>query len=395
MANLSVSIGDLKFKNPIFVSAGDPTLTAKLTKKSIETGVGAVVIKTCSVHEEEHIVTRATRGFPDRYVEKGNYMNLSPGIAFKTPEEEAAIISEVKPVAEKEGCVVIASIAAPACAWQEWEEMAKLMEEAGADAIEILMACPVPMVPGLGVDGATEENLRDILKTIGKVVEIPLIMKTSEIHPFFLKQFAQGIEDSNSAAAWHVQGHANTPVIDVENAEPLLPPGAGWGRPQRGIGVEACFNASKFTHLPILSTGGVYDWRSAVERLMAGATLSGIHSEITYKGFKIVPNIIRGLENFLDRKGYSGVQEIIGKAGHYNNPEYKAKWYVTHAMPKEKVEIKVDDAKCTGCGICIGCIFDAIFLDDISGKVKLILEECQRCGRCVSLCPNDAITMQS
>lgn len=393
MANLSVSIGDLKFKNPVFISAGDPTLTTKLTKKSIETGAGAVVVKTCSLHEEEYIVTRATRGFPDRYVEKGNYMNLSPGIAFKTPEEEASIIREVKAVAKKEGCVVIASIGAPAHAWKEWEEMAKLMEEAGADAIEIMMCCPVPMVPGLGVDGATEDNLRDILKCIGKVVKIPLIMKTSETHPFFLKQFAQGIENSNSATAWHVQGHSNTPVIDVESGEPLLPPGAGWGRPQRGIGVEACFNATQFTSLPILSTGGVYDWRSVVERLMAGSTLAGIHSEITYKGFEVIPKIIRGLEDFLDRKGYSGAQDIIGNAKQYTDPEYKKNWYVSHALPKEKVEIKVDEAECTECGICNGCIFDAILFDDASGKAKIILEECERCGRCVSLCPSDAITM--
>jgi len=393
MANLSVSIGDLNFKNPVFASAGDPTLTAKLTKKSIEAGVGAVVMKTCSIHEEEYIVTRASRGFPDRYVEQGNYMNLSPGIAFKTPEEEAQMIHEIKPVAEKEGCVVIASIGAPARAWEEWEKMAKLMKEAGADAIEIMMCCPVPMVPGLGAEGATEENLREILKAIRKVVNIPLIMKTSEIHPFFLKQFAKGIEDGG-AAAWHVQALAKMPVIDVDSGELMAPPIFGHGRPQRGIGVESCLVASNLTQMPILSSGGVYDWRSAVERLMAGATLAGIHSEITYKGFKILPKIIKGLEDFLDRKGYSGVQDIIGKAVHCTSPEWKQKWFATHAVPKEKVKIYVDDAKCTGCGSCLGCIFDAIYLDDVVEKAKIILEECERCGRCVSLCPKEAIIMQ-
>ena len=216
--------------------------------------------------------------------------------------------------------------------------MAKIVEEAGADAIEIMMCCPVPQVPGLGADGATEENLREILKTIRKVVKIPLIMKTSETHPFFLTQLARGIEDGG-ADAWHVQGHANMPVIDVEIGETLLPPGAGWGRPQRGIGVEACFTASKLTSLPRLSTGGIYDWRSVVERLMAGATLTGIHSEITYKGFKILPKIIKELENFLDRKGYSGVQYIIGKAVHCTSPEWKQNWYASHAVPKEKVVV--------------------------------------------------------
>ncbi|HBY57836.1 MAG TPA: hypothetical protein DEG96_08280 [Candidatus Atribacteria bacterium] len=393
MANLAVSIENLNFKNPIFVSAGDPTLTAKLAIKSIETGVGAVVLKTCSKHEEEYIVTRATRGFPDKFVEKGNFMNLSPGIAFKTPQEEAAMIKDIMPIAKKENCVVIASIGAPARAWDEWEEMAKLMEEAGADAIEIMMCCPVPMVPGLGAEGATEENLRDILKVIKKAVKIPLIMKTSETHSFFLRQFARGIKDGGGDA-WHVQAHVNTPVVDIDTGELMCPDVAGWGRPQRGIGVETALVTSTLVEIPILSTGGVYDWRSVVERLMAGATLVGIHSEITYKGFEILHKAIKGLEDFLDQKGYKGVQDIIGKAVPCIDPEWKKKWFVTHAVPKEKVYIAVDEKKCTGCGLCFNCIFDGIYLDKVTNKAKLDLEKCERCGRCVSLCPKDAIIMQ-
>lgn len=392
MADLAVSIGNLNFKNPIFVSAGDPTLTTELTIKSIKTGAGAVILKTCSKHKEEYIVTRASRGFPDKFVEKGNNMNLAPGIAFKTPEEEAEMIRDVKPIAEKENCVVIASIGAPARAWDEWEELAKLMEEAGADAIEIMMACPVPMIPELGAAGATEENLRNILKVVKKAVKIPVIMKTSETHPFFLRQFARGIKDGG-ADAWHVQAHVNTPVIDIDTGELLCPDVAGWGRPQRGVGVETTLVASTLIDIPILSTGGVYDWRSAVERLMAGATLVGIHSEITYKGFGVVPKVIKGLEDFLDQKGYESVQDIIGKAVHCLDPEWKKKWFETHAVPKEKVYIAVDEEKCTGCGQCLGCIFDGIYLDKVTNKAKLDLEKCERCGRCVSLCPNDAIIM--
>ena len=270
MADLSVSIGDLKFKNPVFASSGDPTLTTKLTKKSIEAGVGAVVMKTCSLHEEEYIVTRASPGFLDKYGEPGSNVNLSPGIALKTPEEEAQMIQEVKPFAQQEGCVVIASIGAPARAWDEWAKMAKMMEEAGADAIEIMMCCPVPMVPELGAEGATEENLREILKVVKKVVKIPVIMKTSESSEFFLRQFARGIEDGG-ADAWHVQGHYNMPVINEETGELLLPLGSGWGRHQRGVGVNTTLITASLTKIPILSSGGIYNWRTAVERLMAGA----------------------------------------------------------------------------------------------------------------------------
>ena len=50
----------------------------------------------------------------------------------------------------------------------------------------------------------------------------------------------------------------------------------------------------------------------------------------------------------------------------------------------------VDEAKCTGCGICVDeCPVEAITLDDV---VKIDPEVCTDCGRCIEECPNDAIS---
>jgi len=56
------------------------------------------------------------------------------------------------------------------------------------------------------------------------------------------------------------------------------------------------------------------------------------------------------------------------------------------------VEVKVTDA-CVGCGTCIDeniCFVDAISMVD--GKA-VISTECRGCGRCVEVCPNDAIEL--
>ncbi len=55
---------------------------------------------------------------------------------------------------------------------------------------------------------------------------------------------------------------------------------------------------------------------------------------------------------------------------------------------------KVDETKCTGCGICLNvCPVRAISMSD--GKAQIEKEKCENCGVCVSACPADAIYSDS
>ena len=60
----------------------------------------------------------------------------------------------------------------------------------------------------------------------------------------------------------------------------------------------------------------------------------------------------------------------------------------------EKMAVKIDDTKCTGCGVCINyCNFDAIELKDHSAMIKE--ENCVECNACVYVCPKQAINILS
>ncbi|MBN3038245.1 MAG: 4Fe-4S binding protein [Candidatus Omnitrophica bacterium] len=52
---------------------------------------------------------------------------------------------------------------------------------------------------------------------------------------------------------------------------------------------------------------------------------------------------------------------------------------------------KVDNSKCTGCGVCKEvCAVDAI---KIENEKAVINDECVECGICVNECPNEAISL--
>ncbi len=62
--------------------------------------------------------------------------------------------------------------------------------------------------------------------------------------------------------------------------------------------------------------------------------------------------------------------------------------------PERAVGIEIYDDYCGNCGICSAvCPFEAISIDEESGKAKLDIEKCRMCGICVSACPSSAIDL--
>jgi heterodisulfide reductase subunit A-like polyferredoxin len=57
-------------------------------------------------------------------------------------------------------------------------------------------------------------------------------------------------------------------------------------------------------------------------------------------------------------------------------------------MPGLKVAVTDD---CSGCGTCVeeACLFQAVSLED--DRAVINDDVCRACGRCVSLCPEEAV----
>ena len=56
----------------------------------------------------------------------------------------------------------------------------------------------------------------------------------------------------------------------------------------------------------------------------------------------------------------------------------------------KRIFVKVDNDKCTGCGICEEeCVFEAIVIENDLAK---ILDTCSGCLACTQFCPNEALS---
>src|SRR5215467_12553965 len=77
--------------------------------------------------------------------------------------------------------------------------------------------------------------------------------------------------------------------------------------------VQSCA-ADAEVGLPISGIGGISNWRDAAEFIALGSTSVQVCTAIMHYGFRIVEDMVDGLNDYLDRKGMTSVSELRGRA---------------------------------------------------------------------------------
>jgi dihydropyrimidine dehydrogenase (NAD+) subunit PreA len=365
--------------------------------KCIEAGVGAVTTKSITNEALAWMVFRPRHYFMDKQGYPGSLHSVE--LAFRTPEQGAEDIYETKKVAKEEGVVVIGNITATGADREAWQSLAKLSQEAGADMIEILLACPhggdlTGVAEGkvgrfLGMD---PDTVVTIVKLVQEVIDIPLIVKVgAATNEALLADVLLAVERAGADILHPVaMFQYGTGAIDVETAMPTNPYGGCSGTMLRHIALTTLLLAAPIIKIPMLSDGGVSNWRDAVERVMGGSPLVGIHTAVQYRGYKAFTEVIEGIKSFMERKGYEKIEDMVGLA----LPNIGT--IITHAPkpePKGVIISEVDEDKCTGCERCVdACLDDAITM--VENIAKIDPEICEGCGSCWGVCKPAAITLK-
>jgi len=86
------------------------------------------------------------------------------------------------------------------------------------------------------------------------------------------------------------------------------------GRPlrQRALAVLRRLRATAGPALPLIGVGGIDSAAAAWERIAAGASLVQIYTGWIYEGPTLVPRILEGLSEQLDRQGLATLSEAVG-----------------------------------------------------------------------------------
>jgi len=129
--------------------------------------------------------------------------------------------------------------------------------------------------------------------------------------------------------------------------------------------------------------GGIETWRDCAEFLAVGCRNLQVTTAIMQYGYRIVEDMISGMQYFMEERGYNSLDEFVGCA-------------LPKIIPAEELnrEYKVlpqfDEKKCIGCGRCYISCYDAAHqaIDWNEKKRRPELNDnCVGCHLCLNVCP--------
>jgi dihydroorotate dehydrogenase (NAD+) catalytic subunit len=298
---LQIELCGMSLRNPLILASGILGVVPSTMVRLAETGIGAVTSKS--------IGPSPRKGYGNPSVIEISKDTLLNSVGLANPGIDE-FVKEIEEFKSRTDIPLFVSVFGGDP--DLYANIAGRCVDAGADAVELNISCPHAEVSAIG---ASPELTEIFTKTVKSSVKKPVFVKMT---PNVTDIVASGIAAQKGGADAVVA--INTVkglAIDIETGYPLLSHGIGGlsGRAIKPIGLRCVFELakSKKITIPIIGCGGIFDWRDVIEYLMAGATCVQIGSAFM-KGVQIIPEILLGLEKYLESHGLQSLYEIRGKS---------------------------------------------------------------------------------
>ncbi|MBN1819894.1 MAG: dihydroorotate dehydrogenase-like protein [Prolixibacteraceae bacterium] len=330
MADLSTTYMGIKLKNPVILGASNLVMKPDTIREIVDSGIGAIVYK--SLFEEQ--IQLESLQFDEELVE---YENRNAEMTKLFPNLEHAGSKEhlynVKKLKNSVDVPVIASL--NALYEPTWIEYAKELEATGVDGLEINLYA----VPGyFEVTGSSVEDKQvQIVKAVKSAVKIPVSVKLSLFYTNPLN-FIKKVDEAG-ADAYVLFNRFFQPEINTETEEYHYP----WELSSPKDHMMALrFAGLLFGNLDgsICVSRGIYTADDVIKMILAGADVVQIVSTIYKNQPAVVTDILTGLNDWMDKKGYKSLDEFRGKLSRRNMKDpftYQRAQYVDILMKSEEI----------------------------------------------------------
>ena len=389
--DLSVEFLGVHFDNPFCLSSSPVGNCYEMCAKCFDEGWGGVVFKT--IGPKHFLIDEVSPRF-DALTKEG-----TPFVGFKNVEQIAEHpleqnLADLKKLKENyPNKVVIASIMGPT--EEDWEELARLVTEAGADMIEMNLSCPQMTSHAMGSDvGTNPELCRAFCQAVKRGSKLPMMAKMTPnitdmvpVAKACLEGGADGIAAINTIKSIlnvDLDRKIGLPIINGKSSI------SGYsGKAVKPVALRFVQQLRDgIPGVPISGIGGIETWEDAAEFILLGSTTLQITTAVMQYGYRIIDDLKNGLEHYMDEQGVDSLMELVGAANGNMIPcENLDRDYIVYPS--------FDEDKCIGCGRCYLSCYDgahqAITFDKETRKPSCDHDKCVGCHLCRLVCPVKAI----
>ncbi len=399
MADIRSNFVGIRSPNPFWLASAPPTDKAYNVNRAFEAGWGGVVWKTLGI--DPPVVNVSSRyGAVKLNGQRIAGLNNIELITDRPLAVNLREIAEIKRLWPDRAMVV--SLMVP-CDEASWKYILPMVEDTGADAVELNFGCPHGMSErGMGsAVGQVPEYVEMVARWVKQHSRLPCIVKLTpnitDIRTSARAAFRGGadavslINTINSITSVDLDLMAPTPTVDGKGTH-----GGYCGPAVRPIALNMVAEIARDAETrgkPISGIGGIGTWRDAAEFMALGCGTVQVCTAAMHYGFRIVDDMIDGLNNWMDAKGYARLDDFVGKA-----VPNVTDWQFLNM--KYDIKARIDQDKCVKCGLChIACedtSHQAITQEkDGLRFFEVVDEECVGCNLCMHVCPVDGcITME-
>jgi dihydroorotate dehydrogenase (fumarate) len=304
MTELSTTYLGLNLKNPLVASASPLSKQVEKAKQLEEAGISSIVMYSLFeeqiIHESlelDHYLTRGT----DTYAEALSYFP-DMGTYSMGPDK---YLEQVTTLKKSLGIPVIGSL--NGVSRGGWTRYARLIQDAGADALELNLYYL-----------ATDPNLKsqdletaqvDLVAEVSSAINIPLSVKLS---PYItsLPNFARRLVEAG-AKGLVLFNRFYQPDFDLDELEIVhsldLSSSADLRLPLRWVSI---LNGKVKADLAL--TSGVHTAADVLKSMMAGAKVTMIASALLRSGPQIITPMLNELQAWMKEREYESIQQMQG-----------------------------------------------------------------------------------
>lgn len=297
MANLSVEICGVKFKNPVIAASGTFGFGREFDEIYDISVIGGISTKGLTLKNR--------LGNPVPRIAEGNGVILN-AVGLQNPGVGHFIEHDLEWLKSK-NVTVIANVAGSTL--EDYGEICSRLDGL-VDMIELNISCPNVRAGGMAL-GIRAENIEEVTSLSKRNLKhSPLIVKLSP-NVESISNNAKAAERGGADAVSLVNTFTGM-VIDLERRKPVIANNTGGvsGAGIKPIALKMVYEAAHAVKIPVIGMGGIMSGKDALEFMCAGAKAVQVGTA-NFVNTLAMPKIIREMNEWLDSHGINDVNEIV------------------------------------------------------------------------------------